>query len=234
MNSSVLVTRSEPGASETARRLIALGYDAVAEPLLMLEPIAADVPEFDALAFTSVNGVRRFSELCGRRDAPVWCVGDRTAAEARSTGFSDVRSAAGDVTALIDLLRSELPADNHLLHTGNEDAGDLLVESIRNAGGTATFLPTYRTSTAEAPGPRLAACLGGTAALDCILVYSPKAGRALARLLERASLANLGGIACISPNAASPLERLGVPIDTASAPDEAGLFRSMESVVGRQ
>lgn len=234
MTFSVLVTRSEPGASETARRLVALGYDAVAEPLLMLKPMPADVPDFDALAFTSVNGVRRFSELDDRREAPIWCVGDRTAAEARSMGFRDVRSAAGDVIALANLLQTELPAGHHVLHSGNEDAGEVLVEAVRQAGGAATLLPTYRTRMAEVPGVRLAACLSGAAALDCILVYSAKAGRALAKLLGGANLTPVRAITCISPRAASPLETLDVHIEIASSPDEAALFRAMESVVGRR
>ena len=61
----VLVTRSEPGASETAERLAALGYTPIIEPVFAIEPIAAAIPDFDVLAFTSANGARdRASEGC--------------------------------------------------------------------------------------------------------------------------------------------------------------------------
>jgi uroporphyrinogen-III synthase len=73
----ILVTRSEPGASETATRLEAAGYEAVVEPLFSIVPIDATLPDFDALAFTSANGVRRFAALSPRRDAAVFCVGAR-------------------------------------------------------------------------------------------------------------------------------------------------------------
>jgi uroporphyrinogen-III synthase len=59
----VLVTRAEPGASATARSLAAKGYAPVVEPLFALEPITADLPAFDALAFTSAKGVRALASL---------------------------------------------------------------------------------------------------------------------------------------------------------------------------
>ena len=100
----VLVTRSQPGASETAARLKAMGYRPIAEPVFTVERLKAELPEFDALAFTSLNGVRVFAELSPRRDGPVFCVGARTAEEARKEGFSDVVSADGDVAALAKLI----------------------------------------------------------------------------------------------------------------------------------
>ena len=74
----ILVTRSEPGASETAGRLRAIGFEVAVEPLFMIAPVEAQVPAFDALAFTSANGARRFAQLSPRRDVPVFCVGART------------------------------------------------------------------------------------------------------------------------------------------------------------
>ena len=97
----VLVTRSEPGASETAQRLAGLGFEPIVEPVFEIEPIeGVTLPAFDALAFTSANGVRVFAHLNPRRDAPVFCVGARTADEARAAGFANVTSADGDVSAL--------------------------------------------------------------------------------------------------------------------------------------
>jgi uroporphyrinogen-III synthase len=59
----VLVTRSEPGASETAERLSAAGYLPIVEPVFTIEALPAEIPEFDALAFTSANGARQFASL---------------------------------------------------------------------------------------------------------------------------------------------------------------------------
>ena len=64
--SRVLVTRAEPGASATGRRLAALGYASIVEPLFILEPINTDLPQFDVLAFTSANGARAFASLSAK------------------------------------------------------------------------------------------------------------------------------------------------------------------------
>src|SRR5690606_20329328 len=95
-------------------------------PVFAIEPIPAAIPDFDALAFTSANGVREFARLSSRRDAPVFCVGARTAEEARNIGFTNVASADGDVEALGGLIEDQLPKSSRLLHAGNEEArGDL-------------------------------------------------------------------------------------------------------------
>lgn len=234
MSRTVLVTRSEPGASETARRLEALGYRAVVEPLLSVEAIDAYLPDFDALAFTSANGVRRFVELSGRRDLPVWCVGDRTAAEATKAGFENVRSAAGAVTDLIDTLRHELPRDVELLHSGNEAAGDDLAGALRQAGMTARFVATYRTREAAAAGPALSSCLETGCGIDCILVHSPKASGILARLIGENPQKPVPPIASISANASAKLLELGLIVETAGSPDEDALFRALETLVGQR
>src|SRR5690242_5683689 len=104
MSLRVLVTRAEPGASETGERLRALGYQPIVEPVFAVAPIPVALPAFDALAFTSANGVRVFAKLSPRRDAPVFCVGGRTADAALEAGFSNVRSADGDVAALAELI----------------------------------------------------------------------------------------------------------------------------------
>ena len=57
---SVLVTRPQPGAAETARRLLALGRTPVLAPVLEIVPLAADLPPPDgiqAVLITSANAL---------------------------------------------------------------------------------------------------------------------------------------------------------------------------------
>lgn len=234
MSCTVLVTRSEPGAGETASRLVGLGYQAVVEPLLSVEPIEAVLPAFDALAFTSANGVRRFIKLSARRDVPVWCVGDRTAAEALSAGFEQVRSASGAVTDLIEAIRRELPQGAELLHSGNEAAGDRLAGALRQAGGSAQFIATYRTREAVTAGPVLSPWLDTGRGVDCVLVHSPKAAGILARLIGETPREHPLHVASISANASAKLHGLGLKVETAASPDEDALFRALETLVGRR
>lgn len=125
----VAITRAEPEASRTAARVRARGAEAVVAPLLTIVPCGYDTSTegAQALIFTSTNGVRAFPDVGGARDRIVLTVGDATAEAAREAGFSDVRSADGDVVALAALAKATLdPAKGKLVHiAGDHVAGDL-------------------------------------------------------------------------------------------------------------
>ncbi len=227
----ILVTRSEPGASETAARLEAAGYEAVVEPLFVIVPIDATLPDFDALAFTSANGVRKFAMLSPRRDAAVFCVGARTAQTAREAGFTDVTSADGDVEALGDLILARLPQGARLLHAGNEDTRGDLAGRLVSAGVAADFVALFRAETVTAPGPALARHLAGEQVFAAALVHSPRAGEILAGMIRSAASPAPLAIAAISAAAATPLAGLAHSAAIAASPDEASLFSALASLV---
>ena len=224
------VTRSEPGASETAASLRAIGFAAIVEPVFAIAPVEAEIPPFDALAFTSANGVRRFALLSPRRDVPVFCVGARTALVAREAGFASTVSADGDVDALADLVISRLPAGARLLHAGNEETRGDLAGRLRTAGKSATFLPIFRAVPVASPGPHLARQLSGEAKLDAVLVHSPRAGAILADFAARIPGARLP-VAAISEAAAAPLLTHASSVEIAATPDEAALISALARLV---
>jgi len=225
--SRILVTRSEPGASETAERLKALGYQPIVEPLFAIEPVAASLPWFDALAFTSANGVRVFAKLNGRRSAPVFCVGARTTEAAREAGFADVTSADGDVAALAGLIAGRLPPKASLLHTGNEESRGDLAGQLTAAGREAVFVPTYRAAPVSKPGPALAVHLRGEPAFEAVLVHSPRGAAILAGLAASAPAPAGLDVAAISPAAAAPLKSFAKRIEIASSPNETALLEAL-------
>lgn len=225
----ILVTRSEPGASQTAERLRAAGYMPIVEPVFAIEPIAADLPDFDALAFTSANGVREFAKLSPRRDVPVFCVGARTADEALYVGFGNVASADGDVEALGLLIQDRLPKSNRILHTGNEEARGDLAGRLRAAGFAADFVAIFRAMPASAPGPVLRAHLAGQAGFDAVLIHSPRGAAILAGFANGSQAAlNVAGI---SAAAAAPLAALAGRTEIASHPDEQSLLSALARLV---
>lgn len=231
----ILVTRSEPGASETAARLRASGFAPIVEPLFAIQPVDAAIPAFDALAFTSANGVRRFALLSPRRDAPVFCVGARTASVARELGFATAVSADGDVNALADLIVSKLPTGAKLLHAGNEDSRGDLVGRLQASGRNAEFLPIFRAVPVTAPGPALARHFSGDASLAAVLIHSPRAGAILADL----AVANRSApipvatipVAAISEAAAAPLLAHASAVEIAATPDEPALISALARLV---
>jgi uroporphyrinogen-III synthase len=224
------VTRSEPGASETAGRLRAIGFEATVEPVFAIAPVDAEVPAFDALAFTSANGVRRFALLSPRRNVPVFCVGDRTADVARAMGFAEAVSAGGDVKALADLVVRRLPAGAMLLHAGNEESRGDLAGRVQAAGRNAEFLPVFRAVPVTAPGPKLAQHFAGQARFDAVLVHSPRAGTILADFAAGSGGGRLPVVA-ISQAAAAPLLAHASAVEIAATPDEPALISALARLV---
>lgn len=225
----VLVTRSEPGASETAERLVAAGYAPILEPVFTIEAIPAEIPLFDALAFTSANGVRQFASLSPRRGDRVFCVGARTAEAAREAGFLNVVSADGDAEALAAVILDQLPKQSRLLHAGNEESRGDLAGRLTSAGHAAVFLPIFRARARATPGPVLAAHLSGTPAFDAVLIHSPRGAAILAGFATGSHA--LIDIVAISDAAARPVAALARRIEIAAAPNEQALLSALARLV---
>jgi uroporphyrinogen-III synthase len=225
----VLITRSEPGASETAARLKDAGYTPIVEPVFAIEPVAASIPPFDALAFTSANGVRVFARLSGQRDAQAFCVGERTAEAAREVGYTNVSSADGDVEALVALIAAQLPPSTRLLHAGNEETRGDLTGRLRSAGYTADFVAIFRAIAVDAPGPALTSHLTGQPTFEAVLIHSPRGAKILSGFATGSS-APLA-VATISQAAAAPLASIARRIEIAAHPDEQSLLSALSRLV---
>ena len=113
---TVLVTRPEPGASKTAQRLVALGFDVHKLPLTKIVSLPFDVPSttFDAVIITSPQALHNMP--AGLFDLPLYAVGHSSAAAARLGGFQSVTTCGGDVGQLIETVRTAVPAGSRLLY----------------------------------------------------------------------------------------------------------------------
>ncbi|MGD9980819.1 MAG: uroporphyrinogen-III synthase [Hyphomonadaceae bacterium] len=175
----IAVTRAEPEASRTAARVQARGAQAIVAPLLTIVPCEYDTNTegAQAILFTSTNGVRAFPQVGGARDRIVLAVGDATAEAAREAGFSDVRSADGDVSALAALAQRELnPAKGKLIHiAGDRVAGDLAGE-LRAAGFSVERRQAYASVAAIALPDAL------KQPLDIVLFHSARAAETFVAL----------------------------------------------------
>jgi uroporphyrinogen-III synthase len=202
----IWVTRGSPGAEATAARLLAMGFEALVDPLLEVRDLspALDLAGVVALAFTSVNGVAAFARLDADRALPVFAVGDRTARAAREAGFEDVASADGDVEALAALIVDQAKRlDGAVLHpSALEPAGDL-VSFLVAAGLSARRIAVYETFDRDPAS----ATLAGLDDLDAVLLHSPRAARRLAEILARRPAPGLRAL-CLSAAVAQPLEAL--------------------------
>lgn len=202
----VMLTRPEADAKSLADALAAKGMEVVSAPLLHIhvhDGDALDLAGVQAVLLTSANGVRAFCARSANRDLPALCVGDATAREARASGFAIVESAAGDVTALADLVRqTRQPDEGALLHAaGTRVAGDLkgLVEA---AGFTYRRAVLYAAKTETTlPAPAREALASGS--IDWVLLFSPRTAQQFAALVADAGLVEaLGKVRCAGLSAA--------------------------------
>jgi uroporphyrinogen-III synthase len=216
----VLVTRPEPGASATAKRLAALGHEAVLLPCLSVKTTTPRLPEHPAaLVITSGQAVPALPARL--RNVPVFCVGDATAVKLREAGFTRVESAAGDAGDLCRLIVARRLVGLHVLAVG-ERHGLALLAKLREAGIVAARRKVYTVTKLQSlPGEAHAALSDG--AVDAALFYSAETARAFTRL-NPPGTARMQAYA-LSEGVAQGLE--GLPwaqIHVALAPTEADLM----------
>lgn len=230
----VLVTRPEPEASRTAGALARRGHEAVLAPLFVAEPVAAEIEgPFAALAVTSPRTIAMMP--ADRRRAltglPAFAVGDRTAGALADAGFTDIRSAAGDLRALSALVAAAgLPRGARILHPGGEDRAGDLAEALAPSGLAVVSAVVYRMTPAAA-WPEAAAKSLADGTLGAVLHYSPRAAEVFRDLcLEGAWVAEARRLrhVCLSAAVAAMLEPLGPScVITAQHPDEAALLAAL-------
>ena len=98
---SVLNTRPAEDADELSSALFELGFEVIGEPLLTVRYSDTEPPSLDtyqAVVFTSRNGVRAFARASEERNALVFAVGDATSREAQTIGFKARENLADQVT----------------------------------------------------------------------------------------------------------------------------------------
>ena len=229
----LLVTRSQPNASETAFALRAHGHEPIVAPLFELEilsEVEADDGPWDAILLTSVNALWGAIALASSdrwRGVPVFAVGERTAQAAREQSFTDVTSAAGDVYDLANLVAARLTPPAHLLYlAGEERAGDL-AGALRTKNFTVDTVQVYRIVAAQTLPPPAAAALTGE--IDGVLHFSRRSAEAFLTAARNSGLLEAALRKpvhyCLSPRIAEPLRAAGaVDVRAAERPDAAALL----------
>ena len=188
----MLVTRPEPGASETAARLLALGHTPLLAPMLTIRPrplALAALPQ--AVLVTSGNALAALPPALHAR--PLLAVGDATAGRAREAGFSDVYSAGRDAGALAALAVQRCRPDRGaLLLASGAGQGLPLAASLRAAGFRVQRRVAYAAAPVAAlPEAAVAALRAGEVA--AALFFSAATARVFVNLLERLLAAELSG-----------------------------------------
>lgn len=188
----VLVTRPEPGASRTARRLQDMGFQPVVLPLTETVALPADaglIPgDAVAVAVTSANAVRHASKevIAALATLPCHAVGARTAEAARKMGFSSVVEGSGDAEALA----ADLAAAFHgktIVYLCGRVRFPVFEQRLEAAEVQVRIVETYDTLPLRHSDETILALLSAQP-VDAVLLYSAKAAAAMQMLTKRAAL----------------------------------------------
>ena len=220
-DTTILVTRPEPGASETARRLAERGFTPIIAPILTIARRTPTLPPTaQAILVTSANSLAP-----GLPTRPLFTVGDTTAAKARALGHTDVTSAGRDAASLASLAADRLDPDaGPLLLLSGGGQGLDLAAALRAHGFCVIRRVAYTARPVTTLPPQAAAMLA--AGRGHALFFSPDTARAFARLLvpPPVTLSAIQAIA-ISPATAAALAPLPwARIRVASHPNQDAMF----------
>jgi uroporphyrinogen-III synthase len=228
----VLVTRPEPGASQTAHRLAAGGFAPLLLPLFETHALFVDggsIPDAaGAVAVSSANAIRHAPrELVERLAArPCFAVGEKTAETARAAGFLRVTEGRGDAEALARTIMAA-DRDGPVVYLCGRVRRPAFEEMLTAAGIAVKAIEIYDTVRIEYEAGPAVQALGGLP-VDAALLYSAAAAEALTELLDRPEFANLfenTAFLCLSARVAETLERTRRgKILTAKEPTEDALL----------
>jgi len=150
----ILITRPQPQADETARRIAALQLVPLVAPMLEVAVLPTCLPTPDsiqAILVTSSNALLAPLDLFRAADTPLLAVGDATAARARQAGHRHVHSAAGDASALVKLATQLCnPAGSALFLASGEGQGHKVAAALAAHGFEVVHQPVYKAIEATA------------------------------------------------------------------------------------
>jgi uroporphyrinogen-III synthase len=225
----LLLTRPERDAGATAARLVVLGYEVIVAPITEIVTTGNEIPsaDFTAVLATSGNALRALDaeSILLLQDAPLHCVGEKTAKIARDLGFRYVVVGGGSGKKLVEDINAIYPPRSRLLYLTGSPRKPIVEQGLRASGFAVTSVELYRAQpVADWPGQWRAhieeanvALHFSRASVDMLLDCAEKAGL----------LPNFRGMRhlCLSEDVASPLKALGIPsIEVASQASEDHLI----------
>jgi uroporphyrinogen-III synthase len=221
----VLVTRPKGQAEELVLSLKALGAEPLVLPTIAILPpedwrpvdeAIADLPRFDWVVFTSVNGVRHFVGRMETLGVPVSTLAQRKlAAIGPATARALVRVCRPpDVVPeqfLSDALPDALPCVQGLriLLPRADIARKEMARELQRRGAQVAEVAVYRVQQETGVDP---VAISNLPTPDLITLTSPSAARSLAKMLEESGRADWLAqvpIICIGPITADAVRELG-------------------------
>ena len=229
----VIVTRPEPGLTETCAAVQKAGWVAYPSPSLCVTARTLAPIHLKTIVAVLLTSGQAISALCGKipLTMPFYVVGARTAERVRQKGFIHVESADGNAEDLIKLVCQRCnPLSGSLLLATGRGHGTELASTLRQSGFHVIRKITYETQAISTIDPSIINILEQHQ-VEAILFFSAQSAsrwfKALPRCQQK-SVRNVRAVV-ISQAVAHVLEHLQwqAPISIASHPNATDVITAL-------
>jgi uroporphyrinogen-III synthase len=236
---TVLVTRSEPGASELAEALGKASYAVRQCSVLEIRPIddpvsgstIAALDRFDAAICVSGHAVRLAFDLVDaawkQRPEVTWiAVGAATARALVDRGVTPLRPVKESSEGILALAPLSRPVGKRVLICAGRGGRPLLAEELVRRGAEVTSLALYKR--VPVPGEHAARQLGDASVIGRVIVSSADGARAFAAVWRA-----VGGnerVVVVAPSARVAVELNGLGFQHVVVADGAGAAATIEAL----
>ncbi len=205
----LLVTRPSEDAQSLVNSLHSWGHEAETFPVLNIKYNALPLPEEEAFAFTSANGVRAFLSCGGDgKNKRAYAIGTSTKQLCYEVGFSEIFTANGEGKYGVEGLAKTIidtPCSGGIVHICGRDREGDLVALLRKENIEMSRLVLYQAEAVNSFSYEVKEALR-LQKFDAILFYSKRSLSIFFDLCIRAGLedviSSLGAV-CLSPAIAS-------------------------------
>ena len=200
----IVITRPKEDSLYLIENLIKLGHEVTHLPVIKIEKLKTkkiDLLNYQAVIFTSSNGIRFMDIEKFNSKIKCFCVGRATELTAKQVGFVNTYTSEGTVDSLIELIiRTLNNKSEKLLYLSSEFISKDLDKDLINAGYLVDRISNY-TSIAVEEIDKKTLVFFEKKPPDVIFIYSSKSAKNLFNLINKYSLLNVvtqSNLMCIS------------------------------------
>ncbi|MEO5377424.1 MAG: uroporphyrinogen-III synthase [Magnetococcus sp. DMHC-6] len=234
---TILITRPQLEAQETAHEVLAWQGHPLLAPALVIEPLfetpswraaIANLEHYIGIILTSANGARALLDLCGHhleriQNTPLFCVGPKTAAIFSAVGLTPFTpKEATDAVQLAELiLLMQSDKKGRMLFLRAQEGRDTLVERLLQAGLQIDLVTAYQ-ARPFGPQPEWVIDQLQQKKIDAVTFFSTRSAECFIDALDNKSLLKNTILAALSPGIADKLNQMGFPAAIVAAKPTSG------------
>ena len=210
----IVITRPKEDSLYLIENLIKLGHEVTHLPVIQIEKLETkkiDLLNYQAVIFSSSNGIRFMNIEKFNSKIKCFCVGKATEFTAKQAGFVNTYTSEGTVDSLIELIiRTLNNRSEKLLYLSSEFISKDLDKDLINAGYSVDRISNY-TSIPVKEIDKKTLDFFEKKSPDVIFIYSSKSAKNLFNLINKYSLLNVvtqSNLVCISEKVILVLKRI--------------------------